>query len=390
MKKSLKVLSALALAAVSAFAFAGCSKADKDVIKIGFVGPLSGGVAVYGTEAKNGTELAIEEINNAGGVNGKKLVLISEDDEGDPSKTVNAFKKLTVQDGVKIVVGSLTSGCTKAITEQSQAGKIIQMAPAATATNITIDDNGNTIPYVFRACFIDPFQGTVGAKFSVESLGAVNAAILYDVGNDYSVGLTENFEATFAAAGGKVTKESYATGEKDFNAQITKIKNVNPDVVYLPDYYATVALIAKQLRAQGITCPIVGADGWDGLTENAGDEVTNGFYSNHYAADSTDAAVVKYVNSYKAKFNAEPTSFAALAYDSVYMLKDAITKVGSTDVAADIEKIRDALEANEGDYVTGHLMFDAKHNPIKSAVMLELVTDAEGKLTTSYKTTVNP
>ena len=386
MKKSNVIFGALAGLAV--FAMAGCSGKADDTIKVGFIGPLSGAVAVYGTEAKYGAELAVEEINAAGGINGKQIVLISEDDEGDAAKTVNAFKKLTVQDKVKVIVGSLTSGCTKAITGQSQAAKVIQIAPAATAENITIDDNGNTIPYVFRACFIDPFQGTVGGKFSAEPLNAKNAAILYDIGNDYSVGLTENFEKEFTAKGGKVVaKESYSGGEKDFNAQITKIKNQNPDVVYLPDYYATVALIAKQLRAQGINCPIVGADGWDGLTENAQSEVLNGFYSNHYAADSTDAAVVKYVTNFKAKFGKEPTSFAALAYDSVYMLKDAIVKAGGVE---DIAAVRDNLEKTNGDYVTGHLTFDAKHNPIKSAVMLEMIQLADGKLGTAYKTTVRP
>ena len=363
------------------------AKKDSNTIKIGCIGPLSGAVAVYGVEAKDGAELAVAEINAAGGINGKMIQLIAEDDEGDPAKTVSAFKKLTVQDGCKIIVGSLTSGCTKAITDQSQAAKVIQMAPAATAENITIDANGNTIPYVFRACFIDPFQGTVGGKFSAENVGAKKAAILYDIGNDYSVGLTENFVKEFEAHGGViVAKESYSTGEKDFNAQITKVKNQNPDVVYLPDYYATVALIAKQLRAQGVVCPIVGADGWDGLTENAGDEVLNGFYSNHYAADSTDASVVKYVNSFKAKYNKEPTSFAALGYDSVYMIKDAILKAGGAD---NIAAVRDALEATNGDYVTGHLTFDAKHNPVKSAVMVELVKDGNG-MKVAYKTTVNP
>lgn len=386
MKKQNLVLAAVA--ALMAFTTVGCggSKGSTD-IKIGCIGPLSGSVAVYGVEARDGAQLAVEEINAAGGVNGKMLKLICEDDEGDPAKTVSAFKKLTVQDACKIIVGSLTSGCTKAITDQAQAAKVIQMAPAATAENITVDDNGKTIPYVFRACFIDPFQGTVGGKFAAENLGAKKAAILYDIGNDYSVGLTENFVAEFEAHGGQiVAKESYSTGEKDFNAQITKVKNQNPDVVYLPDYYATVALISKQLRAQGIDVPCVGADGWDGLTENAGDEVLNGYYSNHYAADSTDAAVVKYVTNFKAKYNREPTSFAALGYDSVYMLKDAIVKAGTD---SDIAKIRDALEANEGDYVTGHLTFDAKHNPIKSAVMVEMIKK-DGKLATAYKATVNP
>jgi ABC-type branched-chain amino acid transport systems, periplasmic component len=360
----------------------GCAKKESNTITLGGIFPLSGSVAVYGVECKKGVDLAIEEINAAGGVNGKQLVLSSEDDEGNPDKTVNAFKKLTTKDGVKIIIGSLTSGCTQSITTLSQAGKIIQIAPAATASAIT--DAGN---YIFRACFIDPFQGTVGGKFAAETLGAKKAAILYDVGNDYSVGLEENFKTSFESNGGQVVAlESYATGDKDFNAQLTKIKNAAPDVVYLPDYYGTVALIAKQLRAQGINTPIVGADGWDGLTTNAGEEVLNGFYSNHYAADSTDAAVQTFVKAFKGKYNEEPNSFAALGYDCVYLLRDAIVKAGSMDN----EAVRAALEATNGDYVTGHLTFDAKHNPVKSAVMLEIVKGSDGKLTTAYKTTVNP
>ena len=374
-----KVLFTLAAAALL---LAGCGKKEGDTIKIGGIFPLSGNVSVYGVECKNGIDLAIEEINAAGGVNGKKLELISEDDEGNPDKTVNAFQKLTTRDGVKIIIGSLTSGCTKAVTNRAQAQKIIQIAPAATAPDIT--DAGN---YIFRACFIDPFQGTVGGKFAVENLGSKKAAILYDIGNDYSVGLTENFEKTFTALGGSIAaKESYATNDKDFNAQLTKIKNAAPDVLYLPDYYNVVSLIAKQARSQGIDVPLVGADGWDGLTTNAGDEVLNGFYSNHYAVDSTSPAVQKYVSSFQAKYNKAPNAFAALGYDSAYLLKDAIIKAGSTDTAL----IRDALESIEGDYVTGHLSFDAKHNPVKAAVMLELVKDGAGKLDAVYKTTVQP
>lgn len=351
-------------------------------IKIGGIFPLSGGVAVYGVECKKGVDLAIEEVNASGGVDGRSFLLISEDDEGNPDKSVNAFKKLKSKDGVSLIIGSLTSGCTQAITTFAQAGKVVQMAPAATSPAIT--DAGN---YIFRACFIDPFQGTVGGKFAVETLLAKKAAVLYDIGNDYSVGLEENFKAAFEQGGGEVVAlESYSTGDKDFNAQLTKIKNANVDVVYLPDYYGTVALIAKQLRAQGIDTPMVGADGWDGLTNNAGDEVIGGFYSNHYAVDSTEPAVKKFVASFRAKYGADPNSFAALGYDCVYMLKDAIIKAGSSDA----EAVRAALEATDGDYVTGHLTFDEKHNPIKSAVMLELVKTADGSLTTIYKTTVKP
>ncbi|MCI6663126.1 MAG: ABC transporter substrate-binding protein [Spirochaetia bacterium] len=377
-KKALVVLFVVMIAGMM---FTGCSKKTSDTIKIGGIFPLSGSVAVYGTECRNGVELAINEINAAGGINGKMLELVAEDDEGSPEKSVNAYKKLVTKDKCSIIIGSLTSGCTAAISSLAQAQKVLLLAPAATQTDIT--DAGD---YVFRACFIDPFQGTVGGKFALEDLGAKNAAVLYDVQNDYSIGLYENFKVVFEQGGGKVVaEESYSTGDKDFNAQLTKIKTTNPDVVYLPDYYGTVALIAKQLRAQGINAPIVGADGWDGIIDNAGDEVLNGFYSNHYAADSTDGKVVTFVNSYKAKYGSTPVSFAALGYDCVYLLKDAMGAAKS----ADSTTLKDQLMKTNGAYVTGNLTFDAKRNPVKSAVMLEIVKQ-DGKLAPVYKTTVNP
>ena len=376
-----KALCVLFVAMIAGMMFTGCSKKTSDTIKIGGIFPLSGSVAVYGTECRNGVEMAINEINAAGGVNGKMLELIAEDDEGSPEKSVNAYKKLVTKDNCSIIIGSLTSGCTAAISSLAQAQKVLLIAPAATQTDIT--EAGD---YVFRACFIDPFQGTVGGKFALEDLGAKNAAVLYDVQNDYSIGLYENFKIAFEQGGGKVVAaESYSTGDKDFNAQLTKIKTTNPDVVYLPDYYGTVALIAKQLRAQGINAPIVGADGWDGIIDNAGDEVLNGFYSNHYAADSTDGKVVTFVNSYKGKYGSTPVSFAALGYDCVYLLKDAMGAAKS----ADSTTLKDQLMKTNGAYVTGNLTFDAKRNPVKSAVMLEIVKQ-DGKLAPVYKTTVNP
>ena len=378
--KSLTKIAVSCATVIAGLSMISCGGSGSSTIKVGGVAPLSGGVAVYGVECKNGIDLAIEEINAAGGINGKTLEFICEDDEGDPAKSVNAYKKLVTNDGVEYVIGSLTSGCTIALTNLAQNQKILQIAPAATATAVT--DAGN---YIFRACFIDPFQGRVGGKFAFENLSAKKAAILYDIGNDYSVGLTENFESEFTKLGGSiVSKESYATGDKDFNAQLTKIKAAKPDVVYLPDYYGTVALIAKQLRAQGIDTPIVGADGWDGLTENAGDEVLNGYYSNHYAEDSDSPAVQKFVGSFKATYNKSPNSFAALGYDSVYMLKDAILKAGTTDG----EKVRAAFETTDGDYVTGHITFDEKRNPVKSAVMIQLVKDGD-KLSTKFAATVD-
>nr|WP_051306069.1 ABC transporter substrate-binding protein [Treponema lecithinolyticum] len=370
-----------AVAAVLVF-FAGCAKKESDHFVIGGIFPLSGPVAVYGNEARNGVELAVLEINAAGGIGGKQIKLISEDDEGNPEKTVNVYKKLTTKDGVKVIIGSLTSGATAAITSLAQAQKVVLLAPAATLPSIT--DAGD---FIFRACFIDPFQGTVGGKFTAENLGKKRAAVLYNITNDYSVGLYENFKIAFEKAGGSLcAAESYSDGDKDYRAQLTKIKNAAPDVVYLPDYYGTVALIAKQLREQGIDTAMVGGDGWGGLMENAGDEVVNGFYSDHYAADSTDEKVTQFVDSYKKMYKTTPVSFAALAYDCVYLLKDAAERASS---ASDTTSLKEALEKTNGSYVTGNLTFDEKHNPIKSAVMMEIVKK-DGKLTAVYKAAVNP
>jgi branched-chain amino acid transport system substrate-binding protein len=380
MKKLCAVVAVLSLTA-AVFATGKADTGDTS-IAVGGIFPLSGPVAVYGIQAQKGIQLAIEEINAAGGVGGRNFVLISEDDEGDAAKTVNAFTKLTTRDRVQIVIGSLTSGCTIAITDRAQAQGVVLMAPAASSEPVT-----NAGDFIFRACFIDPFQGTVGGAFAFQELGAKRAAVLYEAGSDYSAGLQENFVKAFSSFGGTVAAvEVYNTGDVDFNAQLTRIKAANPDVVYLPEYYSDVALIARQLRAQGINTPIVGADGWDGLQDNAGDEVLNGFFTNNFTADSTAPRVQTFVRDFQAKFGSPPNSFAALGYDSLYLIRDAIVAAGS----ADAVPVRNALKAINGSYVTGNISFDAKRNPVKSAVVLELVKAADGSLTTAYRTTVNP
>jgi branched-chain amino acid transport system substrate-binding protein len=377
MKKTKKVL--LAISFIAVIGLIGC-KAKADTINIGGIFPLVGAVATYGSEARNGILLAIDEINASGGVLGKQLALISEDDEGNPEKTVNAYNKLTAQDGVKIIIGSLTSGCTKAIAPKAQQDQVVLVAPAATATDITLVGN-----FIFRACFIDPFQGTVGGLFSANDLGAKRAAILFDSGSDYSVGLKDNFESAFKSAGGTiVAEESYSQDDVDFNAQITNIKTKDPDVIYLPDYYGKVAIIASQLRGKGITCQLVGGDGWDGIIDKAGDEVLGGFYSNHYASDSSDPKVQNFVKAYTDKYHKVPVSFAALGYDSMYLIRDAIVKANT---AVDTVAIRDALAATDGQYLTGHLSFDADRNPVKPAVIEEIVKK-DGKLASVYKTSI--
>ena len=373
----------LTLAACSFLLFSGCGGArDDSVIRIGGIFPLSGEVAVYGVDCRNGVELALSEINAAGGVNGRQLVLIAEDDEGNPEKSVNAYKKLVTRDRVNVIIGSLTSGCTAAVAALAQNQGILQIAPAATGPAITrIGD------YIFRACFTDPFQGRVCGRFVTETLGFRNTAVLYDISNDYSSGLYENFKAAVEAAGGTVTAESYSTGDKDFYAQITKIKSVSPEVVYLPDYYSTVALVAKQLRNSGVNVPLVGSDGWDGVTSNAGDEVLNSYYSTHYASDSDNPKVQTFVAAYEAAYNAKPTFGGALGYDCVYMLRDALAK---TEDPSDTRALRDAFQATDGSYVTGNLRFDGERNPVKTVTMLEIVKDDSGALTTVYKTSIEP
>ncbi|MDD7015045.1 MAG: ABC transporter substrate-binding protein [Treponema sp.] len=375
--------SVFVIACVAAASLISCNKSTGNTIKVGGIAPLSGEVAVYGVECKNGIDLAVEEINAAGGVLGQQFEFIFEDDQGKSDQSVNVYKKLVAKDGVGLIVGSLTSGCTQAVAQQAQSNEVLQIAPAATATSVTSVGN-----YVFRACYTDPFQGRVAGKFAAVNLGAKKAAVLYDIGNDYSSGLKDNFVSEFQAQNGTVVSiESYKTNDKDFNTQLTKIKSLNPDVVYLPDYYGTVALIASQLRSVGITAPIVGADGWDGLTgmDGVGDEVVGGYYSNHYADDSDKEVVQEFVKKFNDKYGKKPNSFAALGYDSVYMLKDAIVKAGSTEPAA----VRDALASIDGDYVTGHIVFDEDRNPVKDAVMVEIKKGEDGKLFTAYKTTVS-
>jgi branched-chain amino acid transport system substrate-binding protein len=378
MKKLAVVVLALCWAASMVFAAGGQAS---DTVAIGAVFPLSGQVAFYGNESRDGILLAIEEINAAGGLLGKKLTLIAEDDEGNAEKSVNAFTKLTTRDKVTYVLGSSTSGATQAMTALAQQGKVILISPSATNTAVTrVGD------YIFRTCFIDPFQGVVGADFAFDTLGARRAAILYDAGADYNTGLAESFRNQFKAIGGEVVAdEAYQSGDVDFNAQVTRIKAANPDMVYLPNYYNDVALQAKQLRAQGITCALVGGDGWDGLIDNAGDEVINGFWSAGFAADTTDPKGQAFVKAFTAKFNKPASQFSALGYDTLMLVADGIKAAGTFDTSV----VKGAMAKLNSDYVTGHIRFDQNRDPIKGAAILEIVRK-DGKLANAYKTTVNP
>jgi branched-chain amino acid transport system substrate-binding protein len=251
------------------------------------------------------------------------------------------------------------------------------------ATNIDVTKAGD---FVFRACFIDPFQGVVGADFAYQTLGSRRAAVLYDAGADYNTGLADAFKNQFKAIGGQVVAdEAYQTGDVDFNAQVTRIKAANPDVVYLPNYYNDVSLQAKQLRDQGVTCALVGGDGWDSLIDNAGDEALNGYWSSGFASDTTDPRGVAFVQAFQAKYNRPASQFAALGYDAMLLVADGIKAAGTFDTSA----VKNAIAQIEGTYVTGNIRFDSDRNPIKGATILEIVRKG-GALANVYKTTVNP
>jgi branched-chain amino acid transport system substrate-binding protein len=376
MKTLMKTFASLALAAIL---LAGCAKTP-DEIKLGGVGPVTGEAATFGESTKKGLEFAVAEWNAKGGVLGKQVKLVFADDKGDPAEGATVYTKLIQQDKVVAIVGTVMSKVTLAGAPIAQAAKIPMISPTSTNEKVTLVGD-----YIYRACFIDPFQGTVGAKFAFVDLGAKVAGVIFDVGNDYSKGLAENFKKSFEALGGQVVAyEGHPTGTTDFKAQLTKILAGNPAVLYCSDYYNDGALIAKQVRELGYTGPIVGGDGFDSadFVKIGGAAVNNSFFTNHYAYDAATPAVTTFVNGYKAKYgSAPPDALAALAYDAANIMLSAIKSAGKTDG----ESIKKALAATNLAAVSGQITFDSNRNPIKSVVVIEI---KDGKPV--YRTTVNP
>lgn len=365
----------------------GGSSGGGDTVKIGANLELSGGVASYGEGIKEGIDLAIEEINAAGGVDGKQLEIVAVDNKSDAAEATNAAIKLTSQDKVVAIIGSATSGNTKAQTQIVNDNKTVLITPSGTADDVTLGTDGNVLDYVFRTSFIDSFQGKVAANFASEQ-GIKTAAIYADNASDYAKGLAKSFKETFEAAGGKiVAEEAYVAKDTDFRSTLTNIKSANPEFVFIPGYYEETGLIAKQARELGITVPLMGADGWDSptLIELAGAEnLNNTFITNHYSSGDPDETIQKFVDAFSAKYDgAQPDAFNALGYDSVYLLADAMKRAGST---SDSEKIKNALaETKDLALITGTISIDELHNPTKTATVLEYV---DGKQ--EFKTKVNP
>lgn len=379
MMKSWKKLATAALAAmVLASVTAGCGGGEKkeaasgDTIKIGACFELTGNVANYGKSTLTGLKMAVDEINAKGGVNGKKLSLVESDNKSEPSESGNAITKLVTQDKVAAVVGPATSGCVAAGSPITASSKIPYIAPCATAENITVD-NGKVKEFMFRACFIDPFQGQVMAEFADKTLKAKNVAILFDSSSDYSKGLSAAFRKTLEGKGGKiVAEEGYLSKDIDFKASLTKLKASNPDAIYIPGYYEEVSKIIKQARELGITVPLMGGDGWESpkLAEIAGkDALKNCYYVSAFSADDKDPSVQAFIKSYKEKYQKDPDIFAMQGYNAGLILADAIKRAGSTDgtkVAKAIAETKDLAVAS------GKVTFDANHNPVMSALIISL------------------
>ncbi len=340
-------------------------------IKIGLITPLSGDVKTFGESVRNSFLIAVEEANARGGVAGMKITYVIQDDKNDATEAANVANLLVNQQRVKAIVGSVTSKATIPVSDIIQAAKVPTISPTATNPKVTVAD-GKRKDYMFRACFIDPFQGAVMAKFSRETLKGESAAVLFDASNDYSKGIAEVFRDAFRKQGGKVAAfESYGKDDVDFSALLTKVKASGADVLFLPDYYNKVGLIAKQVQEKGLKVRLVGPDGWDSpdLVKIAGSAIEGGHFSNHYSPDDLRPEVVAWVKKYKEKHGQVPDALGTLAYDATNLLLEAIRKAGSDDP----EKIREAL-ASIKDFkaVSGKSTLDRNGDSIKSAAILKI------------------
>ncbi len=391
-KFSTKFVAASA-AAVMALSLAGCSggsmddssssgaKASGDSITIGIVTPSSGTAAAYGEAEVKGFELAVSEINAKGGINGKKVKLESMDDKGDATEASNAYNKLAGDNNVLAVAGPTISATTAAVAPLADQSKLVTIAPAATSDSI---ETGN---YLFRTCFKDSYQGEVAARFAAENLKVKKVAVLYGTGDPYSSGVGEAFAKAAEKLGLEVVdKESSSSADDtEYSAQLQKIQASGAELLYAPYYYSVAGpYIIPQARSVGFEGYVMGPDGYDGL-KLTGDksQYNKTYYTTHYSADdNTNTKVQDFIKSYKSKNNAEPNTFAALGYDTIYMIKQAIEKAGKN---ATREDVRNAVASMTFDGVTGKFTMDESGSPTKSVIVLEM---KDGKPV--YNTTVQP
>ncbi|MDF1513953.1 MAG: ABC transporter substrate-binding protein [Anaerolineae bacterium] len=353
---------------VAMLALSACGGAG-NTLKVAVIAPITGPVATFGESTRDGALLAIEEWNEAGGVMGKTIEAVVEDSQCDAEAAVSSANKVIDQDGVKFIIGEVCSSASIPISEIAVAKGVFQISPTSTNPAVTVAEDGSTKPNIFRACFIDPFQGKVAAAFAMNNLGASTAAVFLDQGNDYVRGLAEVFIAEFEAMGGTVlVTENYTKEDTNFSAILTKVKDENPDVLYLPDYYNIVNLVAAQAKEMGITAAMMGGDGWDSADLDRS-VAEGGYYTNHFDAGDTREIVQNFVAKYEEKYGAKPDALAALAYDATNILFQAMEQAESTD---DPDAVGAAMESGTFPVVSGDISYDAKHNPIKAAVVLKV------------------
>jgi len=380
-KKS--ILGIILLLICSLFVY-GCSKDDASQIKIGLIAELTGDIPAVGASCKNAAEMAVAEVNAAGGIQlgdkKFKIKLIIEDNAGKADQSASAAQKLITQNKVVAIVGPNASRYALPAAEIAESGKVALITPWSTAPKATLDSRTNASKkYVFRACFIDPFQGGVVAKFTLDNLKFRKAAVLYDVASEYNKGIAEIFKTVFEQNGGKIVAfETYTTNDKDFSSQLTKIRQAAPEIIFLPNYYSEVPLQIQQAKRLGIAAPFIGADAWgsEELLKLCGSDCEGYYFSTHYAADAAGEATRKFIADYRSRYSATPDDVAALTYDSFGLLKQALATAGKNDRQA----VRDALaRIPRYDGVTGTMQFrEGSGDPVKSAVILKI---RDGKFT---------
>ena len=379
---------AVVLAVVFVMSFAACSgKKDSGAIKVGVLAPLTGSVAEYGNAVNNGVVQFVEELNAKGGINGKQIELVTYDEEGDSVKAVTGYNSL-VDQGVVAIIGDVTTAPTIAVVVESQGDGMPMITASATARAVTCQMNADgTVAKVyenmFRSCFIDPFQGSKMAAFAADELKAKTAAILYNTGLDYSVGCAEAFQETAQAKGLElVAVESYADGAVDFQSQLTNIAAKAPDVLFVPDYYSVIALVAQQAQSAGVKATMLGADGWDSVLGVVTDAalLEGAYYCSGYSTEDTREEVQTFVANFKAKYDTDPDMFAAQGYDAAMILAAAIEKAEASGKKAGSDEYKAAIiaamKATDMDCVTGHVTFNEYNNPEKTAAIINITGGA--------------
>ena len=377
----MRLLSTKLLTSLLALTMLGaCTKKANTEIVIGHFGSMTGSEATFGLSTDEGIRLAIDEVNASGGIKGKKIKLITMDDQGKAEEAAAVVTRLIEQDKVVALLGEVASSRSLAAAPIAQSKQIPMLTPSSTNPKVT--EVGN---YIFRACFIDPFQGTVMAKFAIENLKLKKVAVLRDVKSDYSVGLADFFIAKFKELGGEIVADtSYQSSDVDFKAQLTSLRSKNPEALFIPGYYTEVGLIARQARELGIKATLLGGDGWDSpkLSEIGKEAINGGYFSNHYSTESQEPAAVDFMNKFKAKYNKQPDGLSSVAYDATRMLLKAISSTNEVTAST----IRDQLAAiKEFVGATGKISIDNNRNAVKSAVVVQ-VQGADNK----YVTTINP